>query len=79
MATDQLDRVFSALADPTRRAILERLTEGDASVGELTAPFDVSQMPMNRTIARVLLRCVLAVVATHDMRVASGFAFSSPA
>jgi len=37
-----LDRVFSALADPTRRAILERLMQGQASVGELAEPFAVS-------------------------------------
>lgn len=38
----RLDAVFSALADPTRRAILARLTEGEASVGDLAAPFDIS-------------------------------------
>lgn len=43
MAVDQLSAVFSALADPTRRAILTRLTEGDATVAELAAPFRVSQ------------------------------------
>ena len=43
MAVDQLSTVFSALADPTRRAILARLTKGDANVAELSAPFKVSQ------------------------------------
>jgi DNA-binding transcriptional ArsR family regulator len=43
MAVDQLSTVFSALADPTRRAILTRLTKGDATVAELAAPFAVSQ------------------------------------
>ncbi|MBX3476347.1 MAG: helix-turn-helix transcriptional regulator [Brevundimonas sp.] len=38
----RLDAVFSALADPTRRAILARLTEGEATVGDLAAPFDIS-------------------------------------
>lgn len=38
----QLDKVFSALADPTRRAILGRLRGGDASVGEIAEPFDMS-------------------------------------
>jgi len=38
-ATTQLDRTFSALADPTRRAILVRLREGEASVTELAEPF----------------------------------------
>ena len=36
---DQLSRTFAALADPTRRALLARLTEGSASVGELAEPF----------------------------------------
>ena len=40
---DPLDAVFGALADPTRRAILARLTEGDAKVADLAAPFRVSQ------------------------------------
>jgi DNA-binding transcriptional ArsR family regulator len=43
MQVDQLGAVFGALADPTRRAILSRLTEGDATVAELAAPFKVSQ------------------------------------
>lgn len=43
MSVDQLSVVFSALADPTRRAILTRLTEGDANVAELAAPFSMSQ------------------------------------
>jgi DNA-binding transcriptional ArsR family regulator len=38
----ELDRVFAALADPTRRAILGRLRSGDASVGEIAAPFSIS-------------------------------------
>jgi DNA-binding transcriptional ArsR family regulator len=42
MATDLLDRTFAALADPTRRAIVARLAEGEASVTELAAPFDMS-------------------------------------
>lgn len=41
-ATDQLDRTFAALADPTRRAILGRLASGEATVTELAAPFDIS-------------------------------------
>jgi DNA-binding transcriptional ArsR family regulator len=40
--TDQLDRTFAALADPTRRAILARLAAGEASVTELAEPFDMS-------------------------------------
>jgi DNA-binding transcriptional ArsR family regulator len=42
MATDRLSATFAALADPTRRAILARLTLGETSVGKLAAPFDMS-------------------------------------
>ncbi len=38
----RLDTTFGALSDPTRRAIVERLTRGEASVGELAEPFDIS-------------------------------------
>lgn len=48
MAADQLSAVFGALADPTRRAILNRLTQGDATVAELAAPFHVSQPAISR-------------------------------
>ena len=41
-ATDQLDRTFAALADPTRRAILSRLASGEASVTELAEPFEMT-------------------------------------
>ena len=44
----QLDSVFSALADPTRRAILSRLAEGDASVTELAQPFAISQPAISK-------------------------------
>lgn len=40
--TDQLSQVFAALADPTRREILARLTGGSATVGEVAAPFTMS-------------------------------------
>jgi len=42
MSTDQLSITFAALADPTRRAILSRLSAGEASVTELAKPFDLS-------------------------------------
>ena len=48
MMSDQLSAVFGALADPTRRAILARLAEGDANVAELTAPFKVSQPAISK-------------------------------
>jgi DNA-binding transcriptional ArsR family regulator len=48
MNADHLSSVFGALADPTRRAILAQLTEGDRSVVELSAPFPVSQPAISR-------------------------------
>ncbi len=48
MTADQLSAVFGALADPTRRAILTRLTNGDATVTELAAPFAMSQPAISR-------------------------------
>jgi DNA-binding transcriptional ArsR family regulator len=47
-SNDQLDVIFSALADTTRRAILERLSEGEATVNELAAPFDISLPAISR-------------------------------
>ncbi len=58
MATDQLSLVFSALADPTRRAILARLTEGDAPVLQLAEPFDISLPAISRHL-KVLERAGL--------------------
>jgi DNA-binding transcriptional ArsR family regulator len=48
MPADQLSAVFGALADPTRRAILARLIDGDLTVAELSAPFSVSQPAISR-------------------------------
>jgi DNA-binding transcriptional ArsR family regulator len=48
MATDQLSLVFGALADPTRRAILTRLAESEATVAQLVAPFSVSQPAISK-------------------------------
>lgn len=45
---DPLSLTLSALADPTRRAILARLAQGEASVGELTAPFPISQPAISK-------------------------------
>ena len=58
MSGDQLSAVFGAIADPTRRAILARLTEGDATVAELAAPFAVSQPAISRHL-KVLERAGL--------------------
>ncbi len=44
----QLDATFSALADPTRRAIVSRLAEGSATVNELAEPFDISLPAISR-------------------------------
>ena len=54
----RLDRTFAALADETRRAILGRLAHGDASVGELARPFDVSRPAISKHL-RVLERAGL--------------------
>jgi DNA-binding transcriptional ArsR family regulator len=48
-----LDQVFGALADPTRRAVLKRLGQGDASIGELAQPFDMA-LPSLMKHVRVL-------------------------
>ena len=48
MAADPLSRVFSALADPTRRDIVARLAAGDATVNELAAPYDVSVQAVSK-------------------------------
>lgn len=45
---DPLSATFAALADPTRRAILARLARGEASVGELAAPFSISQPAVSK-------------------------------
>lgn len=59
MATvDQLSATFGALADPTRRAILARLAEGEATVGELAKPFDISLPAISRHL-KVLERAGL--------------------
>ena len=50
MSTTQLDLTFAALADPTRRAILARLAQGEASVNELVAPFNMSQPAISKHI-----------------------------
>ena len=47
---DRLSRVFSALADPTRRDMVARLAAGDATVSELAAPYDVSLQAVSKHI-----------------------------
>jgi DNA-binding transcriptional ArsR family regulator len=59
-----LDATFLALADPTRRAILARLAQGEASVAELAEPFDMSQPAVSKHL-KVLERAGLITVG-HD-------------
>jgi DNA-binding transcriptional ArsR family regulator len=58
MAVDQLTSTFSALADPTRRAILTRLAEGEATVNELAEPFPMSVQAVSKHL-KVLERAGL--------------------
>jgi DNA-binding transcriptional ArsR family regulator len=72
-ATDELSRVFSALADPTRRDILARLGEGDATVGDLAAPYDVSLPAVSRHLkvlraAGLITRTTRAQWRTNHLR-----------
>ena len=48
LPSQHLDLVFAALADPTRRAILARLAEGEATVNELVAPFELAQPTISK-------------------------------
>ncbi len=50
MSDDSLTRVFAALADPTRRDMVARLAVGDATVGQLAAPYDVSMQAVSKHI-----------------------------
>ena len=58
MSPESLDATFAALADPTRRAILARLATGEATVTELSRPFDMSQPAVSKHV-RVLERAGL--------------------
>ncbi|GAA2869024.1 ArsR/SmtB family transcription factor [Nonomuraea rubra] len=58
MPDDQLSLTFAALADPTRRAILARLAEGEATVNELAEPFDMSLQAVSKHL-KVLERAGL--------------------
>ena len=53
MADDPLSQIFAALADPTRRDMVARLADGDATVGELAAPYDMSVQAVSKHV-RVL-------------------------
>jgi DNA-binding transcriptional ArsR family regulator len=58
MSVDRLSATFSALADPTRRAILARLSQGESSVAELAAPFHISPPAVTKHL-KVLQRAGL--------------------
>jgi DNA-binding transcriptional ArsR family regulator len=63
-ATDPLSATFAALSDPTRRAILERLSHGEATVNELAAPFPITGQAVSKHL-RVLERAGLIERGRH--------------
>ena len=65
--SQRLDATFSALADPTRRAILARLATGEASVAELAEPFEMSQPAISKHL-KVLERAGLVSIAQDAQR-----------
>jgi DNA-binding transcriptional ArsR family regulator len=66
-ASEQLDATFTALADPTRRAILARLMDGEASVNELAAPFAISQPAISKHL-KILERAGLVTRSAAGTR-----------
>src|SRR5262245_30120711 len=66
-ASERLDATFTALADPTRRAILARLAQGDASVAELAAPFRITQPAISKHL-KVLERAGLVSTGQDAQR-----------
>lgn len=60
MDSQELDRIFAALADPVRRQILARLAEGDATVNELAEPFPISVQAISKHL-KVLERAGLVI------------------
>jgi len=62
-----LDAIFGALADPTRRAILSRLADGEACVNEIAAPFEMSQPAVSRHL-KVLERAGLIERGVDEQR-----------
>jgi len=65
--TDQLSAAFAALADPTRRDLVARLAVGDATVGELAAPYDVSVQAVSKHL-QVLERAGLVTKSRDAQR-----------
>ena len=74
-SSERLDATFIALADPTRRAILARLKNGDATVNELAAPFDISQPAISKHL-KILERAGLVsrsnVGTSRPVRIEAG-------
>ena len=66
-ASERLDLTFAALADPTRRAILARLATGEATVTELTKPFQMSQPAISKHL-KVLERAGLISMDVDEQR-----------
>jgi len=64
LTEERLDAAFTALADPTRRAIVARLSRGDATVNELAAPFDMTLPGISKHL-KVLERCGLISRSRH--------------
>lgn len=64
MTDRQLSVIFSALADPTRRAIIERLADGEASAGELAKPFGISKPAISKHLK--VLENARLIVRTKD-------------
>src|SRR5437868_11144933 len=58
--TDDLSLTFQALADPTRRAILARLSEGEATVNELAEPFDLSLPAVSKHLKVLRRACLIS-------------------
>src|SRR6185436_14447482 len=65
--SQRLDATFTALADPTRRAILARLATGEASVAELAEPFEMSQPAISKHL-KVLERAGLVTIGQDAQR-----------
>jgi DNA-binding transcriptional ArsR family regulator len=68
MAVDQLSDTFSALADPTRRAILGRLAEGEATVNELADPFPITVQAVSKHLQVLERAWLITLCRTAQLR-----------
>ena len=80
-STDPLSAAFAALADPTRRAIVERLAAGEAPVGDLAAPFEISPPAISRHLkvlerAGIVRRRIDPAGCPAEARVTADFSYS---